>query len=158
MEHTRGPWRWSGNAIVADVGKFDYYYGGELICESVESRNIALIVAAPVLLDLLKRAVEGEGVSGDEIRAAIQMATASPDDIKRQMMCDIRHWAFGSLQSHFSIDEVAEYIRDGKLSIDEMVGEVRKILEAKLNPRLEQLRRQSEQMQMPKDAGGNCPY
>lgn len=80
-EYTPGPWR-SGTvygAIVADYKTSSYeesghgdvnYYGGHLVCESVEfEANARLIAAAPEMLEALKEIVSdsGQGNSHDSL-------------------------------------------------------------------------------------------
>jgi len=78
-KHTPGPWRVSSSpygAVVCDTpigghGHDDVkHYGGHLIAESIHrDADMALIAAAPQLLEALERATEWLGVAASYVRA-----------------------------------------------------------------------------------------
>jgi hypothetical protein len=94
-EHTPGPWRIGrGTSIVADapapgIGGSDEveYYGGHLICESVNEPNARLIAAAPDLLLACQAAYDammqydfGTLTLAPQLKAAIAKARGEATD------------------------------------------------------------------------------
>ena len=95
MTHTPGPWRIgkAGSSVVCDTeipqwqtgneGSLDFY-GGHLVAESIAKENLAIIAAAPEMLEALKEIASTferswrhgsiERRAGDIARAAIAKA------------------------------------------------------------------------------------